>query len=113
MCGSKDNVGLSYYCAGFDSLGSWVLIICNLLFYFKESVLFEKLFLSFGSAKIIKCISYLAWHPTSALMLLTVVCLAAIIVITFIVKIASFFVRNKVFYSSVYFSVIWSSYYLS
>jgi beta-galactosidase len=84
------------------------LIICNLLFYFKESVLFEKLFLSFGSAKIIKCISYLAWHPTNALMLLTVVCLAAIIVITFIIKIASFFVRNRVFYSSVYFSVIWS-----
>ncbi|MGD1006157.1 MAG: glycoside hydrolase family 2 TIM barrel-domain containing protein [Ignavibacteriaceae bacterium] len=84
------------------------LIVCNLLFYFKESVVFEKLLLSFGSTKIIKDVSYLAWHPAGALILFTALCLVAICVITLIVKTASFFVRNRVFYSSVYFSVIWS-----
>jgi beta-galactosidase len=78
------------------------LIVCNLLFYFKESVVFEKLLLSFGSTKIIKGVSYLAWHPTSAIILFTGFCILALFVI------ASFFVRNRVFYSSVYFSVIWS-----
>jgi beta-galactosidase len=84
------------------------LIVCNLLFYFKESVIFEKLLLSFGSTRIIKDVSYLSWHPVASLILLTVFCIAAIFVITLIVKAASFFIRNKVFYSSVYFSVIWS-----
>jgi hypothetical protein len=78
------------------------------LFYLKESVVFEKLLLSFGSTKIIKVISFLAWHPTGAMILLTGFSVFALFVITLIVKIASFFVRNRVFYSSVYFSVIWS-----
>jgi beta-galactosidase len=84
------------------------LIVCNLLFYLKESVVFEKLLLSFGSTKIIKVISFLAWHPTGAMILLTGFSVFALFVITLIVKIASFFVRNRVFYSSVYFAVIWS-----
>jgi beta-galactosidase len=84
------------------------LILCNLLFYFRESVVFEKLLLSFGSTKIIKGISYLSWHPSGALILLTGFCIVSLFIITLIVKIASFFVRNRVFYSSVFFSVIWS-----
>lgn len=84
------------------------LVVCNLLFYLRESVVFEKLLLSFGSTKIIKGISYLAWHPAGAIILLTGFCVVALFIITLIVKLASFFVRNRVFYLSVYFSVIWS-----
>jgi beta-galactosidase len=84
------------------------LIACNLLFYFRESIVFEKLLLAFGSTKILRMTSFLAWHPTGALILFAGVCIAALLIITLIVKVTSFFVRNRVFYSSVYFSVIWS-----
>jgi len=84
------------------------LTISNLLFYFRESVVLEKLLLCFGSAHLIKIISYLSWHPGAAMLWLTVVFIALIIALTIIVKIASFFVRNHVFYSGAYFVVIWS-----
>ncbi|HUX61150.1 MAG TPA: glycoside hydrolase family 2 TIM barrel-domain containing protein [Ignavibacteriaceae bacterium] len=84
------------------------LLISNLLFYFRENIILEKLLLSFGSNGIIKTVSYLAWHPIQALIWLTIILLVSLLIITVIVKIASFFVRNKIFLSSVYFTVIWS-----
>jgi beta-galactosidase len=84
------------------------LLACNVLFYFRESIVFEKLLLAFGSTKLISVISYLAWHPLSSLIILTVVLIAVIMLLTVVVKIASFFVRTRVFYTSVYFSIIWS-----
>ncbi len=84
------------------------LTISNLLFYFRENVVLEKLLLSFGSQGIIKTFSYLSWHPSAALLWLTIASFAFLIIITLVVKIASFFVRNRVFYSGTYFAVIWS-----
>jgi hypothetical protein len=84
------------------------LLLCNLLFYFRENVIFEKLLLSFGSQHIIKSVSYLAWKPAAALFILTIICIFLLFILTIVVKAASIFVRNRVFYSSVYFSVIWS-----
>ncbi len=84
------------------------LNVSNLLFYLRENVIIEKILLSFGSPQIIKMFGYLAWHPTSALLWLTIFFLAFLIALTIVVKIASFFVRNRVFFSSVYFSVVWS-----
>jgi beta-galactosidase len=76
------------------------LITCNLLFYFKENVVFEKLLLSFGSTTIIKDISYLAWHPITALVLLTGAFIAGLVALTIIIKIASgteFFIQVFIF----------------
>ncbi|HUX92955.1 MAG TPA: glycoside hydrolase family 2 TIM barrel-domain containing protein [Ignavibacteriaceae bacterium] len=84
------------------------LIFSNLLFYFRENVFLEKFLLSFGTNGIIKTVSYLAWHPIQSLIWLTVIFVIFLLVVTAIVKAASFFVRNKIFLSSVYFTVIWS-----
>ncbi len=84
------------------------LITANMLFYFKENIILEKILLSFGSPDIIKTTSYLAWHPLASLLWLTVSFIFALLFLTIIVKIASFFVKTKVYYSSIYFSVIWS-----
>ncbi len=84
------------------------LLTANLLFFFKSSVVLEKLLLSFGSTKLLKAASYLAWHPTLSLVYLTITFIAVIILLSIAVKIASFFVRNKVFFSSVYFTIVWS-----
>ncbi len=84
------------------------LTLSNLLFYFREDIVFEKILLSFGSPKIIKVFSYLSWHPTNALIWLTIIFFMILLFLTAVVKIASFFVRNRVFLSSAYFSVVWS-----
>ena len=84
------------------------LTFSNLLFYFRENIVFEKLLLSFGSSKIIKVFSYLSWHPTNALLWLTIIFFIILLLLSIVVKVASFFVRNRVFLSSAYFSVVWS-----
>ena len=84
------------------------LIIGNLLYYFKMSVEFEKVLISFGSPDLIKAVSYLSWNPLMAILWLTLIFMVFLFVSTLIIKIASFFVRNKVYYSSIYFSTVWS-----
>ncbi len=84
------------------------LIICNMLFYFKENFLLERLLLSFGSPVIIKVVNYLAWHPFISLIWLSLIGIILIIISSLIVKAASLFVRTRVYISSIYFTLIWS-----
>jgi beta-galactosidase len=84
------------------------LLLSNLLFYFKENIVFEKVLLAFGSRSLIKEAGYLAWHPVSSLLYLTLIFAAVLILFTVIVKAASFFVKTKVFFSSAYYTIIWS-----
>ncbi len=84
------------------------LIIGNLLYYFKMSVEFEKILISFGSPGLIEVISYLSWHPLMSILWLTLFFMLLLFISTFIIKISSFFVRNKVYYSSIYFSTVWA-----
>ncbi|MFO7446733.1 MAG: glycoside hydrolase family 2 TIM barrel-domain containing protein [Ignavibacteriaceae bacterium] len=84
------------------------LMISNLLSYLKENIFFERILLSFGSKSILQVFSFLSWNPLFSLIWLTVGFIAFLIALTAAIKIASFFVRTKVYLSSVYFSVIWS-----
>ncbi len=84
------------------------LVTANLLFYFRENLVLEKILLAFGSKGLIKAVSYLAWHPVMSLVWLTAGFIGITIFMIIIIKAASFFVRNRVFISSVYFSVVWS-----
>lgn len=91
-----------------------VLAICsallqgNLLYYFRGSVFLEKAILSFGSPKLSKLISYLAWNPTESLLWLTGLSIIFFIAASVVIKIGSFFIKNRVHFSSIYFMVIWS-----
>lgn len=84
------------------------LILSNLLYHIKTNVLVEKLLLSFGSPTIMSATSYLAWRPFNALIWLFVIFVIFMIVLTIIIKSASFFVRTKVYLSSVFFTVVWA-----
>ena len=84
------------------------LILANLFFYIKNNVLVEKIILSFGSPKLLSGVSYLAWHPFNALVWLFIFVVIAMIITTIIIKASSFFVRTKVYLSSVFFTVVWS-----
>lgn len=84
------------------------LILANLFYYIKNNVLFEKIFLAFGSPGLISGISYLAWNPVLSLVWLFVLTIMVMILLTIIITASSFFVRTKVYLSSVFFTVVWS-----
>ncbi len=84
------------------------LIVANLFYYIKNNVLVEKILLAFGSPGLISGISYLAWNPVNALVWLFVLTIIIMILLTIIITACSFFVRTKVYLSSVFFTVVWS-----
>jgi beta-galactosidase len=84
------------------------LMFSNLFFYVKNSVLVEKIFLSFGSPGLISGISYLAWNPINALVWLFVLAVISMLILTIVITSLSFFVRTKVYLSSVFFTVVWA-----
>ncbi len=84
------------------------LIVANFLAYFREELVIEKILLAFGSHSLIKRISYLAWHPVTSLVWLTIMYLVVIVLLSVLIKAASFFVKNKVYFSSVFYTVVWS-----
>jgi len=84
------------------------LICSSLLFYLKENIFFEKLLLSLGSEGLIGIISYLAWNPLKAIIWLSLFFIALIILLVIVIKFGSLFVKNRVYISSIYFSVVWA-----
>jgi len=84
------------------------LIVSNILFHLKTSLVFEYLLLSFASPWLMKIVNYLAWHPTMSILWLTAFNIVLFIIVTLIIKIAATFVRTKVFINSVYFTFIWA-----
>ena len=84
------------------------LILANFLTYFRKEIAVERVLLAFGSHSLIKDISYLAWHSISSLFWLTLLYMVLIAALSVIIKAVSFFVKNRVFFSSVFYSVVWS-----
>jgi beta-galactosidase len=88
--------------------GTFALLKANLLFYFKTDLVLEKILLAFGSRSLMTSISYLAWHPLNALLILSIAFIFLMALLVLIIKTASFFVKTRVYLSSVYFTVVWS-----
>ena len=84
------------------------LIFANLFYYIKNNVLVEKVLLAFGSPGLISGISYLAWNPVKALIWLFILTVIVMLLLTIIITSCSFFVRTKVYLSSVFFTVVWA-----
>ena len=84
------------------------LILSSLLYYLKDNIVFEKVLLSFGSTSLIGIISYLAWHPFPAIIWLSVLFIVLIILLVVVIKFSSLFVKNRVYLSGIYFSVVWA-----
>ncbi|MBN1300932.1 MAG: hypothetical protein JW995_06920 [Melioribacteraceae bacterium] len=87
---------------------SHALLLTNLFFYFKSSVLTEKLLITFAQPFFTKAFSYLAWDPVSSFIYGFIFTLAVFLIIALVIKMASFFVKTKVHYSNIYFVVVWA-----
>ena len=84
------------------------LILSNVLFHLKTSLFYEQLLLAFASPSLMKAVNYLAWHPLMSLLWLTAFNIVLIVIIALVIKIASLFVRTRVYIISVYFTFIWA-----
>ncbi|MDZ7766705.1 MAG: hypothetical protein U5K00_20175 [Melioribacteraceae bacterium] len=88
--------------------GSVALLTINILHFLRTNILLEKILLAFGSPKLIDAIIYLAWHPLNGFIILFIASIIVFLLICFLFKVFSFFLKNKVFFSSIYYSVIWA-----
>jgi beta-galactosidase len=93
---------------GFIVAAVIALIVSNVLFHLKTSLIFENLLLAFASPLIMKIANYLAWHPLMSLLWLTAFNIVLFVIISLAIKIASAFVKTRVFIVSVYFTFIWA-----
>lgn len=84
------------------------LLLSNIVYYLKENVRFEKLLLSFGSSNLMQNFSYLAWNPFASIWWLSLLTIIALLILILIVKAASFFVKTRVSFSSIFHAVVWS-----
>lgn len=84
------------------------LLLSNALFFLKENISFEKILMSFGSSKLLQGVSMLAWNPLASLGWLSLFTLAGFLFLMIIVKAASFFVKTRVAFSSVFHAITWA-----
>ncbi len=88
--------------------GAHSLLVANLLYFLKTNILLEKILLSFGIPSLVSAVSYLAWNPIQATIVFFVATVLLFIFISLVIKGSSFFVRNRVYFSNIYFVVIWA-----
>ena len=88
--------------------GSVSLLITILLYFYKSNILFEKILLSFGHHSILKFISYLSWNPHVCFAVLFVLVIIKVTLISSVIKFASFFIKTKVEFASIFYSVVWA-----
>jgi len=88
--------------------GTSSLLLSNLLFYFKTDFTFERILIFFGSPAFVKTFSFLAWNPMLSIIWLTVFTAVVMLLIMAFIKLFSLTIKTRVFFSSIYFTVIWS-----
>jgi beta-galactosidase len=84
------------------------LILSNLLYYFKISIVFEKLLLSFGSPILIRIVNYLCWNPFNAIVWISIFGILFMLLSTLLIRLASLFIKTRVYLTSIFFTVIWA-----
>ncbi len=88
--------------------GSNALFLTNLLYFLKNNILIEKSLIALGSPDYIAFVSSLAWNPIDAFIVFFIFSILSFLLISIIFKVASFFIKNRVIFSSIYYVVIWA-----
>ncbi|MCX6168781.1 MAG: hypothetical protein NTX65_05555 [Ignavibacteriales bacterium] len=88
--------------------GSASLLITILLYYYRTNILLEKLVIAIGHHSLLKLISYLAWNLQSCFVFLFALFILKFVVIAAVIKFASFFIKTRVEFTSILYTVVWS-----
>ena len=92
----------------FIESGALALLFTIALYYLKSSILLEKILLAFGSTRLMSAFSYLAWNPQPSFVFLFLLFSIKLSAIALLIKFASFFIKTRVEFASIFYSVIWS-----
>ncbi len=84
------------------------LMVSSLLYFLRDNIVFEKIILSFGSVWLTGIISYLAWNPFATILWLSISFCVVLILVILVIRFASLFIKNRVYFSSIYFAVVWA-----
>ncbi len=88
--------------------GAHSLLLTNLLFALRANILLEKIVISTGLSWLLELVTYLAWNPVASFIYLFIISAFMFLLLAAVIKGAAFFVRIKVYFSSIYFVVIWA-----
>ena len=100
--------GIHTFILMFVLAGAHSLLLTIVLYYARMNFLLEKVLLAFASPFLMKIISYLAWNPMQCFFYLFIFSIILFLFLSLFFKGASFFVKQKVYLSNIYFVVIWS-----
>ena len=88
--------------------GAHSLLIINILYYFRNGILFEKVLLSFGNPSFISSLNYFAWNPVEAFFFFFMFSVLLFLFVSAIILLISFFVKIKIYFTSIFFTVVWA-----
>jgi beta-galactosidase len=88
--------------------GSASLLITILLFYYRTNILLEKFVIAIGHHSLLKLISYLAWNLQSCFVFLFALFILKFVLMAAVIKFASFFIKTRVEFASILYTVVWS-----
>jgi len=89
-------------------LGAISLLFVIILYFLKSNILLEKIILAFGSRRITSFVSYIAWNPVQAFVIVFLLLALKFGIVSLIVKGASFFIKTKVSLQNIMFTIIWA-----
>lgn len=92
----------------FVLVGAHALLLSNIFFYSRTSLYFDKILIALGNPSIIDFVSYFAWNPIEAFVLLLGISFALFLLTSIIVKWTSFFIRTKIYYRNIFFTIVWA-----
>ncbi|MBI2419075.1 MAG: hypothetical protein HYV28_14480 [Ignavibacteriales bacterium] len=84
------------------------LLTESYIYFFRQNETVEKLALATTSDTLMGLLSFLAWNPTPALLILTCVFFIMLAIIAGLIRVAATGVINKVYYSSSFYVVVWA-----
>lgn len=88
--------------------GTFSVLLTILLNYLKNNILLEKTILSFNLPWLAQTVGFLAWHPFYSLGYLFIFSVALIFLHSGVIKFSSFFIKTRVSYSNIFYTVVWA-----
>jgi len=88
--------------------GAHSLLIINVLFYFRDNIMFERFLLAFGKPSFISAISYFAWNPVEAFFSIFAITVLLFLFVSGIVLLTSFFIRIKIYFQNIFYTIVWA-----
>lgn len=92
----------------FIEAGAASLLFTIVLYFLRSDILFEKLLISFGEPALLDKMVFLAWNPEKSFLILFIVIVLKFFAISLLIKFGSLFIKTKVEYLSILYTMIWA-----